>query len=624
MKKIILTLLLVLILALTACAGNSDMLPSEINSENNETAASQSANTTDLIETDAIQANFDDDDFTPASTGSANTITLNGISITAAASVEVNGSTATITAAGSYEIKGTLENGQIIVNTQDAENVTLLLSGVDIHNEGGPPIYVANAEKVILTLVEGTQNNLSDGTSYANQDGNGEPNAAIFSHDDLTINGSGNLIVNANYNNGIASKDDLKITGGTITVTAVNDGIKGKDSVAVKDGDITINAGADGIQSTNEDDADKGYIAIEGGVINITSTLDGIQAATSLSITDGQFNILTGGGTVNNSTNGGGLWGKPGNEGNPNQITESAKGLKAATDIIIDNGTFNINSADDSINANNNITINGGTIQAASGDDGMHADASLTINGGEINISQSYEGFESAMITVNNGTIHLTASDDGFNVAGGADGSSMGGRPGQNTFADMSNYMLTINGGYIFIDAGGDGLDSNGSFVMTGGTAIVNGPTNNSNGPLDYNGTFNISGGFLVAVGSSGMAEAPSDTSTQYSVIHNFETIQAAGSLINIQDQNGNDVLTFVPTKEIQSVLVSSAELQNGMVYTLYIGGSVDGTQQDGLYTDASYTPGTQIASFTIENMVTRSGVEGGTFGKGDRGPGTK
>ncbi len=122
-------------------------------------------------------------------------------------------------------------------------------------------------------------------TSYVFADPeSGEPNAAIFSNDDLTINGSGYLVVNANYKNGIVSNDDLKIAAGNIIVNAVNDGIKGKDSLAVQDGMITINAGGDGLQAYNDEDLEKGYIAIEGGVFYITAGLDGIQAETQLAI----------------------------------------------------------------------------------------------------------------------------------------------------------------------------------------------------------------------------------------------------------------------------------------------------------------------------------------------------
>jgi hypothetical protein len=152
----------------------------------------------------------------------------------------------------------------------------------------------------------------------------------------------------------------------------------------------------------------------------------------------------------------------------------------------------------------------------------MHADMTLTVNDGTLNISQSYEGLESAAIVINGGDIQITASDDGVNVAGGNDSSSTEGRLGQDAFSDSGQYLLTINGGNLVVDAGGDGLDSNGSIVMSGGQVIVNGPTNDGNGPLDYNGTFTISGGFIVAVGSSGMAQTTSDSSSQYSLLYNY------------------------------------------------------------------------------------------------------
>lgn len=361
----------------------------------------------------------------------------------------------------------------------------------------------------------------------------------------------------------------MKINGGALTVNSLVDGLKGRDFITIKDGVITINAGGDGMQSTNEAEADRGYINITGGTLNITAALDGIQAQTDLFIRGGTLSLVTGGGSGNNSQAGGGIWGGRGMEGNPNQPTESAKGLKAAGNISISGGTININSADDAVHANNSLTVDGGSLLLASGDDGMHADSTLTVNGGDINITQSYEGVESAAITVNGGTLRVIASDDGFNAAGGNDGSAVNGRPGQNPFAQTGNYKLTINGGTIYVEAQGDGLDANGPIEMTAGTVIVNGPTANNNGALDYTGSFNISGGFFVAVGSTGMAQAPSQSSRQYSVIYNFQAAQPAGELVRIETTSGQEVLTFAPSKAFQSVVFSSPELQNGRQYVL-------------------------------------------------------
>jgi hypothetical protein len=489
----------------------------------------------------------------------------------------------------------------------------LVLDGADITSSTSAPIYVANAEKAVITLADGTENVVTDGDTYVLTDPESdEPDAAIFSKDDLTINGTGSLTVNANYDNGIASEDDLKITGGEITVNAVNDGIKGKDSVAVKDGTITINAGSDGMQSSNAEDAEKGYIAIEGGTLTITAGLDGIQAETQIAVSGGNITVSSGGGSVNSSNNGGGMWNDR-NAPTNSSSAESTKGLKAGIDITITDGTVNVDSSDDSLHSNGTLIIDGGEMVLASGDDGIHADSAIEINGGNVTITQSYEGIESAIVTINDGNIHLVSSDDGINIAGGNDGSSIDGRPGQNDFSGSGNYALYINGGYLAIDAGGDGLDSNGSITMTDGVVLVNGPTNDGNGALDYVGTFNITGGFLVATGSSGMAEAPSTSSTQYSLRYNFASQQAAGTVVHIETQDGQEVLTFAPTKVYQSVVLSSPELANGTTYVVYTGGSSTGSVADGLYAGGTYTAGTQVASLTISSMVTSGGSSAGS-----------
>jgi hypothetical protein len=277
--------------------------------------------------------------------------------------------------------------------------------------------------------------------------------------------------------------------------------------------------------------------------------------------------------------------------------------------VIIEGGTINVNSADDAIHSNNKITINGGTITLASGDDGMHADSTITINGGEITVTKCYEGIESGVVTINDGNLHIIASDDGMNITAG---------------------YLYINGGYAYVNAGGDGFDVNaagatasdpmagGTILMTAGIVIINGPTSNANGALDF-GTFKMTGGYLLAVGSSGMAQAPGTSSTQYVVMVNFTSAIAAGTMIHIQTQAGEDVLTFVPTKVYQSVALCSPELQKGTSYAVYTGGSSTGTVVDGLYSGGTYTAGTQYTTLTISSIVTTIGTTGG--GGGPTGP---
>jgi hypothetical protein len=572
----------------------------------------------------------EDEDATWSASG-ASQVTLAGDSISfAGTGATVDGSTITITSAGMYVITGTLNDGQIVVDSAGDGTVRLVLNGVGIACSNSAAIYVKNAGKTIITLAGGSENNVSDGSSYVLEDAESdEPNAAVFSKDDLTINGGGSLTVDANYDDGIVSKDDLKITGGTITVDAANDALQGKDCVGVQAGTITITSGGDGLLATNDQDATKGYVAIEGGSFVIDSGTDAIQAQTTLLITGGDFAITTGGDSANSSQNmgqKGNTWGAWGGDAVGNSAaagtgdTASAKALKAGTGIFVTGGTFAVDSSDDSLHSNGNVTIDGGVFQLTSGDDGIHADNTLTINGGELTITQSYEGLEASVITINEGTIHVTAADDAVNVAGGMDSSSTGGRPGQNDLAANPDNRLTISGGYLCVNAGGDGLDSNGIATVSGGIVIVDGPTQNGNGSLDAQ-TFTITGGFLVTAGSSGMAEAPSDTSSQYSLMVNFDQMQAAGTIVHIESKNGHSVLTFAPAKQFQSVVFSSAELKKGATYTVYLGGTATGTITDGLYSDGAYTPGTENVTLTLDGVVTTSGATGG-FGGGGMGGG--
>ena len=532
-------------------------------------------------------------------------------------SVTVDNNKITITNGGTYVITGTSSDAQIIVDSASEENVYLVLNNANLTCSNSAPIYVKSAKNAIVVLPDGTENTITDSETYTLEDSTtDEPNAAIFSKDDLTIKGTGSLIVNANYNNGITSKDDLKITSGNISVTSADDGLMGKDSITIKGGNINIIASGDGLKSTNTEDTSKGYILIEGGTLNINSENDGIQAETNVNITDGTINITSGGGSINSSTktdnmqNPWGQWGQNNSSSNSTSDTSSAKAIKAVSNITIDGGNFNIDSSDDSLHSNDSLIINGGTFEISSGDDGIHSDTTLEINGGDINIAKSYEGIESTTITINDGNIHLISSDDGLNAAGGNDSSSMNGRPGQNSFSSSSGGSITINSGYVYIDATGDGIDANGSIEMNYGTVIVSGPENNGNGALDYDSSCNINGGLFIAAGSSGMAQSVSTSSKQNSVSI-FLSSQSADTLINIKNESGEDIITFAPSKTYQSVVISSPKLESNSTYTVYSGGSSTGTSIDGLYTDGNYSSGTEAGTFTTSNTVSTIGSSG-------------
>ena len=194
-----------------------------------------------------------------------------------------------------------------------------------------------------------------------------------------------------------------------------------------------------------------------------------------------------------------------------------------------------------------------------------------------------------------------------------------GGRLPQGFFGEGDN-TLVIDGGYIVVDALGDGLDINGPIYMTGGVVIIVGPISNNNGALDYAGAFDISGGFLVAVGSAGMSQAPSASSSQYSVMNNYTSTQSANTAIHIEAEDGQEILTFVPWREYASVVFSSPDLQNGSSYTIFSGGNSTGGTTDGLYSGGTYTAGQQVSNFTISSAVTMSGAAAGGFGGGQGG----
>ena len=208
---------------------------------------------------------------------------------------KASGSILTISADGVYEISGTLSDGQIVIDASKKATVELVLAGVDISNSRNAAIYCKNCDDFIITLAENTQNVLSDANNYIYDDiEKQEPNATIFSKIDLNIGGSGWLTVNANFNHGISSKDDLVIEGGGFTVTSAVDAIRGKDSLVILDGKFELDAGGDGLKASSSDGAEFGYVQILGGEYTIKACGDAIQAETALTISGGTFYIETG------------------------------------------------------------------------------------------------------------------------------------------------------------------------------------------------------------------------------------------------------------------------------------------------------------------------------------------
>lgn len=498
--------------------------------------------------------------------------------------LNLNNKSLTITKEGTYTLSGKINNGNITVNTTG--DVKLILDSVSIKSNNSPAIIIEQANNTVIELKENTINTLKDSTTYDNTEFDG----CLFSRDDLIIQGTGTLNITSNYLDAIVSNDDLKIVDGTYIINSNDDGIRGKDSVNIQNGNFTINSQSDAIKSTNDAESGKGYINIDNGTFTIESRQDALQAETKLIINNGTFDIKTGGGSSSKTSaiykdfyNG------------TSYDTTSTKALKSNDNLIINNGTITIDSQDDAIHSNNYVGIKNGTINITSGDNGIHADTEIIIDGGNINIKKSYEGIESNDITINGGEISITSNDDGINISSGNDSSSMGGRPGENPRHSSSFGILTINNGKIYVNADGDGLDANGSIIINNGKLYVDGPTNGGNGTLDYDRSFNINGGTVIAVGSSDMAQSPSTSSTQNSLMFYLSTSYNNKEII-LEDENGNEIISYTPKKIYSSIIISSKKICEGKTYTLKIDNK-------------------KITSLTSSSIITTAGQSNGPGG---------
>ena len=520
------------------------------------TAVSENQKNIELTDSN-VDINFTDrDKSSEYDESSAVKITLNGSgAVVSGSGVNISGSTVTITAAGTYIISGSLSDGQIVIAASDSDKVQLVLNNAEINCNTSAAVYVKSADKVFITLPAGTTNSLGGGTEYVQTDDN-TVDGVIFSKSDLTLSGTGTLKIDADYRHGIVTKDTLCITGGTYVIDAVKTCLAGKDGIKILDGSFTLTAGSKGLNSGNDDDAKAGSIYIAGG-------------------------------------------------------------------------TFTIKSEDDSIHADGSCIIAGGTYTIAAGDDGIHANYDTVITDGSITITDSYEGIEGRRITVSGGTINLTASDDGINAAtggssdeqrmpggqkpqemrmpggqkpSGMDMDNKGQVPASRSASDDDVYVK-ITGGTITVNAGGDGIDSNGNLYITGGTVYVAGPTSNGDGAIDYEEEASITGGTLIAAGSSGMAQGMGSNSTQCSMLVNLSETIAAGSVISLKDSSGNVLISWTSPKQFSSVVISTAELAQGSTYAL-----VTGDTQ------------TEVTLSSVATTSGNAGFGGGFGGAGGRG----
>ena len=521
---------------------------------------------------------------------SAVSVTLNGSSISISGNgASAEGSTLTIYDEGTYVVSGNLEDGRIIVDADDTDKIRIVLNGVTIHCSDNAPVYIKNADKVFLTLKDGTVNTLTDGTEYVQTDDN-TVDGVIFSKADLTINGSGTLNITGNYKHGILSKDDLVITGGIYNITAVKDAINGKDCVKIKDGSFTLSSSTgNGIQSKNDEDATRGYVYIFGGTITVTDCQEGIEG-TAIVVEGGTIDIIAQDDGLNASS---GIASASDTAVDNDISTDIDAVLKTSDTAMADAGfaqaadtqsaAFPIKISD----TQTNETTEPNTDSPAEAEDGNAPEGMFP--GGSGTAPGTDGTFpDSGTAPGAGGTIPDNGSTDFGNRGGWGNGGGMG------AFENNANCYISISGGTINVNAQGDGIDSNGSIYITGGTVTVSGPTNSGNGGLDYAGTADITGGTVIVAGSTGMAQGFSETSTQYSILHNLDAASAAGTTITLTDASGNTLVSYTPAKQYQSIVISTPDLEEGATYTL--------------------TCADQTADITLSSVVTSNGQSGMGF----------
>lgn len=613
-------------LALTGCSTTSNALASGTTAADSSvgtTATTSSATATDTAASSSsfstnvksgekldVDTHYSEQDLS-WDTSSETAIDLSNP--TATDGVTVEDGTLTITKAGTYKLSGEYQ-GQIKVETADSDAVRLVLDNANITNSSGAALNVVDADEVILYSASGTTNTISDGAEYT-ATGEDDPDAVVYSKADLTIAGEGTLKVNGNHEDGIHTSDGLVIASGTLEVNAANTGIKGKDYVDILGGTINVTAQQDGIKSTNDTDEGQGWTRLSNGTVTVNAGDDGFKASRVVEISGGSLTV-----------------------------EQSDEGIEAQY-INVSGGDVNVTSADDGMNASLKTSDSESTDSSANTSDAANQQQNNqqqgSLPGGQQNgtsnqqqqgTGQPPQGQPPAMSgssqdgTSQNGTTGTgqqqnNAQNQGNQNMGqppampggnAQDGTSQngttgtgqqgmgqppqGGMPGGGggTF-EVVDAAINVSGGNITVNAEGDGIDSNGVTTLSGGTLIVNGPSQGGNAALDTNGDLLLNGATVLSGSTADMFEAPSTNSTSgYLKLTNSSGFEQ-GSTVQVADSSGKVVANYKVTKSnVQLVLVSSSSIVKGQSYTVYTTTSAVDSNATSLASGA-----TELGSFT-------------------------
>lgn len=558
-------------LALTGCSTTSNALASGTTAADSSvgtTATTSSATATDTAASSSsfstnvksgekldVDTHYSEQDLS-WDTSSETAIDLSNP--TATDGVTVEDGTLTITKAGTYKLSGEYQ-GQIKVETADSDAVRLVLDNANITNSSGAALNVVNADEVILYSASGTTNTISDGADYT-ATGEDDPDAVVYSKADLTIAGEGTLKVNGNHEDGIHTSDGLVIASGTLEVNAANTGIKGKDYVDILGGTINVTAQQDGIKSTNDTDEGKGWTRLSNGTVTVNAGDDGFKASRVVEISGGSLTV-----------------------------EQSDEGIEAQY-INVSGGGVNVTSADDGMNASLKTSDSESTDSSANTSDTADQQQNNTQNQGNQNMGQppAMPGGNAQDGKSQNGTTGTGQQGMGQPPQGGMPGG------GGGTF-EVIDAAINVSGGHVTVNAEGDGIDSNGVTTLSGGTLIVNGPSQGGNAALDTNGDLLLNGATVLSGSTADMFEAPSTNSTSgYLKLTNSSGFEQ-GSTVQVADSSGKVVANYKVTKSnVQLVLVSSSSIVKGQSYTAYTTTSAVDSNAASLASGA-----TELGSFT-------------------------
>ncbi|WP_251213181.1 carbohydrate-binding domain-containing protein [Adlercreutzia murintestinalis] len=507
--------------SLSGCAGSTSGATA-----NESTASAEEAGTSHALED--LDLTFTSRDKDPSYDAAAATrITLEGNTARVeGAGATADGSTATITDEGTYLVSGTLDDGQVVVDTGSETKVQVVFDGASITNADGPAFYVKNADKCFLTLAEGSVNALADGEQHAEDEDGDDLNAALYSCDDLTINGSGALEVTGSYYHAIKSKDDLVITGGAFAITAAQDGLQGNDCIKIADGTFTVNAGDDAFHSDI-------LLLLEGGTVEVQSCYEGFEAEKVL-VNGGDHTIVASDDAVNASL--------ASDDTTSAEATMPGRGTEGAAPGMQAEG-----AGTPGAQAPEAGVEGAGDAQGMRGGDGRAPD-------GELPAEPPQGREERDAAPADTASTDLPAQGAMPSDTDRADGPR---GAGMEMAASSDACLIRINGGTLRATGGNDALDSNGNVEINGGIVLASGPAQGMDGALDYDLNATINGGTVLLIGDIGSTRGL-DQSAQA-----FETNQlsgAAGSTVRLLAADGSTVAEMVAAYDFNTVLASSPQ----------------------------------------------------------------